>query len=118
MIMRMNINIDVLSQSDKRIFKVLELIFIIKVWCDINNKEVLVMGFLCKDDRPFMLSSSSMGSISQCDCCNSYHVAIGNITLRMERKHLINLTQMIIDALEVKSGESKQHEDSCIRHQA
>ena len=61
------------------------------------------MGFLCKDNGSIMLSSSNIGSISQCGCCQSYHVAIGNITLRMERKHLITLTQMVIEALEVRS---------------
>ncbi len=61
------------------------------------------MGFLCNDNGSIMLSSSNIGSISQCGCCESYHVAIGNITLRMERKHLISLTQMVIEALEVKA---------------
>ena len=76
------------------------------------------MGFLCKDDRPMVLSSSNLGNISQCSCCESYHVAIGNITLRMERKHLISLTQMIIDALEVKSASENANTDYYIRTQA
>ncbi len=62
------------------------------------------MGFLCKDVKPFMLSSSNIGTVSQCDCCESCHVVIGNITIRMERKHLISLTQMVIEALEVQSN--------------
>ena len=62
------------------------------------------MGFLCKDDRPFMLSSSNIGAVSLCDCCESFLVVIGTITLRMERKHLISLTQMVIEALEVQSN--------------
>ena len=61
------------------------------------------MGFLCRDDRPYMLSCSKIGSVSKYGCCDSYHLAIGNITLRMERKHLLSLTQMIIEGLEVNS---------------
>ncbi len=75
------------------------------------------MGFLCKDDRPFTLSSSNIGMVSQCADCESYHVTVGNITMRMERKHLLSLTQMIIDALEVKS-QSEHSQDKDIRNQA
>ena len=75
------------------------------------------MGFLCKDDRPLALSSSNIGSISQCACCESYHVAIGNITLRMERKHLISIAQMVIEALEVKAVSEKTYPDFYIRNQ-
>ncbi len=70
------------------------------------------MGFLCKDNGFIMLSSSNIGSISQCGCCESYHVAIGNMTLRMERKHLIGLTQMVIEALEVKSESDRHYADN------
>jgi len=76
------------------------------------------MEFLCKDDRPMVLSSSNVGNISQCECCESYHVAIGNITLHMERKHLISLTQMIIDVLEVKSASENGNTDNYMRNQA
>jgi hypothetical protein len=76
------------------------------------------MGFLCNDNRPVMLSSSNIGSISQCVCCDSYHVVVGNITLRMERKHLINLTQMIIDALEATSAPEDEVGDFYITTQA
>lgn len=76
------------------------------------------MGILCKDDRPFNLSSSNIGSISQCACCESYHVAIGNLTLRMERKHLIGLTQMIIEAFEVKGVSENTYPDLYVRNQA
>ena len=77
------------------------------------------MGFLCKDNNgPTLLSSSSIGRISQCECCDSYHVVIGNITLRMERKHLISLTQMIIDALETKSAYENDNTEYYMRTQA
>ena len=76
------------------------------------------MAVLCKDDRPYQLSSSNIGSVSQCGCCDSYHVAIGNITLRMERKHLISLTQMVIEALEVKAVSENTYPDLYIRNQA
>lgn len=61
------------------------------------------MGFLCDSDRPLVLSSSDIGSIAKCGCCDYYHLCIGNITLRLEHKRLLTLTQMIIDALEVNS---------------
>lgn len=76
------------------------------------------MGFLCKDDRPFMLSSSNIGTVSQCDCCESYHVVIGNITLRMDRKHLISLTQMVIEALEVQSSRNGAYDSTYTRNHA
>ena len=76
------------------------------------------MAILCRDDRPLMLSSSDIGTISQCDCCESYHVAIGNITLRMQRKHLISLTQMIIDALEAQSNTNGSYENNYTRNHA
>ena len=43
------------------------------------------MGILCKDDRPFNLSSSNIGSISQFACCESYHIAIGNLRVDLQR---------------------------------
>ena len=76
------------------------------------------MAILCRDDRPFLLSSSNIGTVSQCDCCESYHVVIGNITLRMERKHLISLTQMVIDALEVQSSTNGSYEYNYTRNHA
>ena len=42
------------------------------------------MGYLCDSDKPLVLSSSNIGSISKCVCCNYYHLNIGNITLRLE----------------------------------
>ena len=65
-----------------------------------------------------ILSSSNVGNISQCEGCESYHVSIGNITLRMERKHLISITQIIIDALEVKLATENDVSDYCLRNQA
>ena len=76
------------------------------------------MGFLCNDDKPYALSTSNIGSISKCDCCDSYHVTIGNITLRMERKYLITLTQMIIEGLEVNSILQRDYENGHTRNQA
>lgn len=76
------------------------------------------MGILCNDGLVLMLSSSNIGQIAQCACCESYHVTIGNITMRMERKHLLNLTQMIIDALEVKANSQSYYQDYSMRNQA
>lgn len=66
------------------------------------------MGFLCDSDKPLVLSSSNIGNISRCGCCSLYHLCIGNITLRLERKYLLILTQMIIEALEVNSAEERR----------
>ncbi|MEM7007560.1 MAG: hypothetical protein AAF462_00325 [Thermodesulfobacteriota bacterium] len=77
------------------------------------------MAVLCNDtQKVYSLSSSNIGNVSQCSCCDSFHVAIGNITLRMERKHLISLTQMIIEALEVKSINENTYPDIYVRNQA
>jgi len=62
------------------------------------------MGYLCDIDKPSILSSSNIGNISRCSCCNFYHVCIGNITLRLEHKYLLTLTQMIIEALETNTS--------------
>jgi hypothetical protein len=67
----------------------------------------LSMGFLCDSDKPLVLSSSTIGNISKCGCCNFYHLCIGNITLRLEHKYMLTLTQMIIEALEVNSAAEK-----------
>ena len=76
------------------------------------------MAILCTDDRPLMLSSSDIGTISQCACCETYHIAIGSITLRMQRKHLISLTQMVIEALEVQSNTNGSYENNYTRTHA
>lgn len=76
------------------------------------------MAILCKDDKPLALSSSNIGTITQCVCCESYHVTVGNITMRMERKHLLSLTQMIRDALEVKAASGRSYQDYPMRNQA
>lgn len=76
------------------------------------------MGVLCNDNRPLLLSHSKIGQVAQCACCDSYHVTKGNITMRMEKQHLLNLTQMIIDALEVKASSERYYQDYNIRTQA
>ncbi len=65
------------------------------------------MGFSCDSDKPLVLSSSNIGSIARCGCCNLYHLCIGNITLRLKHKYLLTLAQMIIEALEVNSAEER-----------
>jgi len=76
------------------------------------------MGVLCNDGQPLILSHSNIGQVKQCACCDSYHVTIGSITMRMEKQHLLNLTQMIIDALEVKASSERSYQDYYIRTQA
>lgn len=61
------------------------------------------MSYLCDSDKPLVLSSSNIGNISRCGCCDCYHVSIGHTTVRLERKYLLTLTQMVIEALEVSS---------------
>ena len=75
------------------------------------------MSYLCDTDKPSVLSSSKIGNISKCGCCNFYHVCIGNITLRLEHKYLLTLTQMIIEALEISSSVERGTDDH-IRNQA
>ena len=62
------------------------------------------MGLMCDTDKPSVLSSSSIGSITKCECCGSYQLSLGCVTLRLEHKYMLTLTQMIIEALEVNSA--------------
>ncbi|MEQ9620248.1 MAG: hypothetical protein RIG61_13890 [Deltaproteobacteria bacterium] len=62
------------------------------------------MGYICDSDKPVVLSSSSIGNVSVCGCCDFYHVSVGHIMLRLERKYLLSLTHMVIEALEVSSA--------------
>ena len=82
-----------------------ELSSIIRILMDLME---VPMGFLCDSDKPLMLSSSNIGNISKCGCCNFYHLCIGNITLRLEHKYMLTLTQMIIEALEVNSAAERR----------
>jgi len=68
------------------------------------------MGLMCDTDKPSVLSSSNIGSITKCECCESYQLSIGCVTLRLEHKYLLALTQMIIEALEVNSARERGHE--------
>lgn len=74
------------------------------------------MGLLCRDDQPNALWTSEIGQVLQCACCESFYVTIGNITMRMERKHLLSLTQTIIDVLEVKTASENYLPESTIRN--
>lgn len=65
------------------------------------------MSLVCDTDRPSLLSSSKIGSISKCECCNCYHLSLGCVTLRLEHKYMLALTQMIIEALEVNSAQER-----------
>ena len=68
------------------------------------------MGSICDTDKPSFLSSSNIGSITKCECCDSYHLCLGCVTLRLEHKYLLTLTQMIIEALEVNSARERGSE--------
>jgi hypothetical protein len=68
------------------------------------------MGVICDTDKPSVLSSSNIGTITKCGCCDSYHLCLGCLTLRLEHKSLLALTQMIIEALEVNSAIERGHE--------
>lgn len=65
------------------------------------------MGLLSYIERPSVLSSSSIGSITKCEYCDSYNLSLGPITLRLEHRNLLALTQMIIEALEVNSARER-----------
>jgi hypothetical protein len=49
------------------------------------------------------LSSSGIGSISKCSCCDSYNLTLGNITLRLSHRDVLTLTEMLIEALELNA---------------
>lgn len=67
------------------------------------------MSSVCDTDRPSLLSSSKIGSISKCECCDCYHLSLGCVTLRLEHKYMLMLTQMIIEALEVNSARERNY---------
>ncbi len=75
------------------------------------------MGYLCDSDKPLVLSSSSIGNVTRCACCNCYHLCVGNITLRLEHRYMLTLTQMIIEALEISTS-AEQGMNGRIRKQA
>jgi hypothetical protein len=47
-----------------------------------------------------LLSSSHIGSVRKCGCCDSYHLSLGSITLRLHHSDMLILTEMLIEALE------------------
>jgi hypothetical protein len=51
-------------------------------------------------ESPLILSSSFIGNIRKCGCCDSYHLTLGNITLRLQQSDILALTEMLIEALE------------------
>lgn len=61
------------------------------------------MKTIYSNKNSLVLSSSSIGSISKCSCCDSYHLTIGNITLRLSHRDVITLTEMLIEALELNA---------------
>lgn len=52
-------------------------------------------------DGTLHLSSSNIGSIRRCGCCDSYHLSLGNISLRLHHSDILTLTEMLIEALEL-----------------
>jgi hypothetical protein len=54
-------------------------------------------------ESSLLLSSSYIGSVSKCGCCDSYHISVGNITLRLQHRDILILVEMLIEALENKS---------------
>jgi hypothetical protein len=54
-------------------------------------------------ERSLVLSSSNMGSIRRCGCCNSYHLSLGNLTLRLDHTDILTLTEMLIEVLELNA---------------
>ena len=65
------------------------------------------MDLLSDTDRLSVLSSSCIGKITKCECCDSYNLCLGSLTLRLEHRSLLALTQMIIEALEVNSARER-----------
>ena len=54
-------------------------------------------------DGTLLLSSSNIGSIRRCGCCDSYHLSLGNITLRLHHSDILTLTEMLVEALELNA---------------
>lgn len=50
-----------------------------------------------------LLSKSSLGNIRKCECCNVYHLSIGNVTLRLCHTDAIILAGMLVEAINADS---------------
>ncbi len=59
-----------------------------------------------------VLSSSFIGSVRKCQCCDSYHLSLGNITLRLHQGDILALTAMLIEALELNFLYYKEYQDA------
>jgi hypothetical protein len=46
-----------------------------------------------------LLSKSSLGTIRKCECCNIYHLSIGNVTVRLCHTDAIILAGMLVEAI-------------------
>lgn len=57
-------------------------------------------GSLHMDTRRKLLSKSSIGFVSRCECCEAYHLSLGNLTVRVSHADILILTWMLVEALE------------------
>jgi hypothetical protein len=51
-------------------------------------------------EERLVFSRSAIGSVCKCACCSYYHLSLGNITLRLDHRDLLDLAEMLIEALE------------------
>jgi hypothetical protein len=52
-------------------------------------------------ENSVLLSSSFIGNIRKCGCCDSYYLSLGNITLRLQQNDVLALTEMHVESLEL-----------------
>lgn len=50
-----------------------------------------------------VLASSFVGSVTKCECYDSYYLSIGNMTLKLRRSDVWALTEMLVNAVEADS---------------
>ncbi|GEM_PF-2270608 len=46
---------------------------------------------------------SFIGNIRKCECCDSYHLSLGSITLCLHHRDILILTEMLIEVLELNA---------------
>ncbi len=81
------------------------ILILIVIYSGLFNNLVLGgidMGRIDSDsDNSVLLSSSFIGNIRKCGCCDSYHLSLGNITPRLQQNDVLALTEMLVEALEL-----------------
>lgn len=48
-----------------------------------------------------LLTDSRIGTIHKCECCDDFHLTLGNASVRLTHNRMLALTQLVFQSLEV-----------------